>query len=110
MNWHILKNILCGHTHIQGRIEHNGKKVLNAGSVGFSLHSNGKAQFMILKEMQDMVLTRAMTICKDNFGECIWPNIPEECWEQAVKEILPENNDMRDKSEAEYHKYLPDTF
>lgn len=40
--------ILCGHTHIQGAIEHNGKKVLNAGSVGVSLHSGGKAQFMIL--------------------------------------------------------------
>ncbi len=144
--------ILCGHTHIQGRREHNGKIVLNAGSVGFSLRSNGKAQFMILKEMQDMwdyefvsieydkekviadlhssglskkapywskvsenllktgeishdmVLTRAMTICKDNFGECIWPNIPEECWEQAVKEILPENNDMRDKGKTAYNK------
>lgn len=46
--------ILCGHTHIQGKIEHNGKTVLNAGSVGVSLHSNGKAQFMILKGMQDM--------------------------------------------------------
>ena len=37
-----------------------------------------------------MVLTRAMAICKDNFGKCIWPNIPEECWEQAVRELLPE--------------------
>ncbi|MDE5866579.1 MAG: metallophosphatase family protein, partial [Lachnospiraceae bacterium] len=39
--------ILCGHTHIQNKIEHNGKIVLNAGSVGVSMHSNGKAQFMI---------------------------------------------------------------
>ena len=110
---------------------------MNAGSVGVSLYSNGKAQFMILKEMQDVwnyefvgieydtekviadlhsselskkapywckvsenllrtgeishgaVLARAMTICKDNFGECNWPNVPEECWEQAVKEMLP---------------------
>ena len=128
--------ILCGHTHIQGKIEHNGKMVLNAGSVGVSLHSNGKAQFMILKGMQDMwdykfvsleynienviedlhssglsrkapywckvsenllrtgeishgmVLTRAMTLCKDKFGECNWPNVPEECWKQAVKEMI----------------------
>ena len=44
--------ILCGHTHIQGKIIHNGKIVLNAGSVGVPLHSNGKAQFMILRGLQ----------------------------------------------------------
>ncbi len=128
--------ILCGHTHIQGKIEHKGKVVFNAGSVGVSLHSNGKAQFMILKGMQDRwdcafvsleydienviadlhssglrkkapcwckvsehllrtgeishgtVLARAMALCKDKFGECSWPNIPEGCWEQAVKELI----------------------
>ncbi|MDE7048285.1 MAG: metallophosphoesterase [Lachnospiraceae bacterium] len=127
--------ILCGHTHIQGKIIHNGKIVLNAGSVGVPLHSNGKAQFMILRGLQgswdyefvsleyDMenviadlhssglsrkasywckvsenllrtgelshgtVLKRAMTLCKDKFGECSWPDVPEECWEQAVKEL-----------------------
>ncbi len=130
--------ILCGHTHKQGKIKHNEKIVLNAGSVGVPLDSNGKAQFIILKGTPDiwdyefisieydvekvvadlhssglnkkapywckvsenllrtgtiphsMVLARAMAICKDNFGECIWPNIPEECWEQAVQELLPE--------------------
>lgn len=41
--------ILCGHTHIQGKILHNGKTVLNAGSVGVPLQSHGKAQFMILR-------------------------------------------------------------
>ncbi len=45
--------ILCGHTHIQGKIEHKGKVVLNAGSVGVSLHGKGKAQFMILQSAQD---------------------------------------------------------
>ena len=128
--------ILCGHTHIQSKIEHNGKMVLNAGSVGVSMHSNGKAQFMILKGMQDMwdyefvsleyniekviedlhssglsrkapywckvsenllrtgeishgmVLKRAMALCKDKFGECNWPNVPEECWKQAVKKMI----------------------
>ena len=128
--------ILCGHTHIQNKIEHNGKIVLNAGSVGFSMNSNGKTQFMILKGMQDMwdyefislkydietviadlhssglskkapywckvsenllrtgevshgtVLVRAMELCKDKYGECNWPNVPEECWEQAVKETM----------------------
>ena len=40
--------ILCGHTHIQEKIEHKGKVVLNGGSVGVSLHGKGKAQFVII--------------------------------------------------------------
>lgn len=34
------------------------------------------------------VLYRAMALCKDKYGECIWPNVPEECWEQAVREMI----------------------
>lgn len=45
--------ILCGHTHIQGKIEHKEKVVLNAGAVGVSLHSRGKAQFLILKGAEE---------------------------------------------------------
>lgn len=45
--------ILCGHTHIQGKIEYKGKVILNAGAVGISLHGKGKAQFMILQGSQD---------------------------------------------------------
>ncbi len=41
--------ILCGHTHIQDKIERNSKLVLNAGAVGVSLNSGGKSQFMMLK-------------------------------------------------------------
>lgn len=126
--------ILCGHTHIQGRIAYNGKEALNAGSVGVPMDSNGKAQFMILKGTQNRwdyecvsldydremviadlyssglsgkapywckvsenllrtgkiahgtVLMRAMALCTEKFGECNWPDVPEECWEQAVKE------------------------
>jgi len=44
------KYILCGHTHLQGVIKHGDKVVLNPGSVGVSLHSGGKAQFMILHQ------------------------------------------------------------
>ena len=40
--------ILCGHTHRRGKIEHAGKMVLNAGSVGISLDGDSKAQFLIL--------------------------------------------------------------
>ncbi|MDE5931735.1 MAG: hypothetical protein K2H40_04535 [Lachnospiraceae bacterium] len=34
------------------------------------------------------VLAKAMALCKDKFGECSWPNVPEACWEQAVKELI----------------------
>lgn len=40
--------ILCGHTHVQGKIVHNGKTVLNPGSVGIPFLSDGRAQFMLL--------------------------------------------------------------
>lgn len=40
--------ILCGHTHVQQKIIHNGKCVLNPGSVGMPLFSKGKTQFLIL--------------------------------------------------------------
>ena len=128
--------ILCGHTHLQSLIEHNGKKVLNPGAVGVSLHSSGKAQFMILTGIEGAwkhefisldydveqviadlkasglcvtapswckvsehllrtgeishgtVLAKAMALCKEEQGECIWPIIPEEYWEKAVEEML----------------------
>jgi hypothetical protein len=40
--------ILCGHTHVQQKIIHNEKCVLNPGSVGIPLYSEGNTQFMIL--------------------------------------------------------------
>jgi len=49
----ILKNsgtdwILCGHTHIQGKLVYQGKILLNPGSVGLSWKGGGKSQFMLL--------------------------------------------------------------
>lgn len=130
--------ILCGHTHIQSKILHGGKTVLNPGSVGLPLQSGGKAQFLILtgtpegwkeefvsleydveKVIAELrlsglsekapwwcrvtenalrtgeashyeVLIRAMELCRTKLGECIWPNIPEDCWKQAVRELLPD--------------------
>ena len=127
--------ILCGHSHVQGKIEHNGKLVLNAGAVGVSLHGDGKAQFMILegseqkwnyefisleydveKVIEDLctsglmqkapawckvsanllrtgvtshgtVLAKAMELCRNELGECNWPDVPEKYWDLAVKEI-----------------------
>lgn len=130
--------ILCGHSHVQGKIEHNGKLVLNAGAVGVSLHGDGKAQFMILegaeqkwnyefisleydveKVIEDLhtsgltlkapawckvsanllrtgeishgtVLAKAMELCRNELGECNWPNVPEKYWDLAVKEMIGE--------------------
>jgi len=128
--------ILCGHTHIQNIIEYKGKIILNAGAVGVPLHSNGKSQFLILHEIDNIwkeefvsleydvenviedihtsgldkyapywckvtenllrngnishgtVLAKAMTLCKDETGNCIWPNVPEKYWKRAVAEML----------------------
>lgn len=128
--------ILSGHTHIQNKIEHNGKIVLNAGSVGVPLHSNGTSQFLILHEMDKKwteefisleydvdkvieelhesgldkhapywcrvtenllckgnlshgtVLAKAMSLCSAETGNCIWPDIPEKYWKQAVEEMI----------------------
>ena len=128
--------ILCGHTHIQGKIEHEGKVILNPGSVGLSLNGKGKAQFMILQSAQDAwneefvsleydaenvirdlhisglwenapawckvtehmlrtgeishgtVLAKAMALCKEQEGECCWPDIPEKYWDLALGELL----------------------
>lgn len=128
--------ILCGHTHIQSKIEYKGKMILNAGAVGVPLHSNGKTQFMILhnnenkwkeefvsldydveKVIEELhtsgidkhapywcivtenllrngkishgtVLAKAMSLCKDEIGNCTWPNVPEKYWEKAIAEIM----------------------
>lgn len=36
----------------------------------------------------DAVLHRAMMLCRDNTGECLFPDIAEKYWEQAVHELL----------------------
>lgn len=38
------------------------------------------------------VLIRAMELCRQQYGQCKWPEIPEECWAQAVRELLPEED------------------
>lgn len=125
--------IICGHTHIQGKIQHNGRCVLNPGSVGVSFLSGGKAQFLflcgeegrwkeefvsldydrekVLCQMQEerlyehaphwshitekiirgeaithgSVLNRAMALCREDTGECNWPDIPEKYFEMALE-------------------------
>lgn len=131
--------ILCGHTHIQGEICHQGKTVWNPGSVGIPLKSGGQTQFMLLygtdgswkrefisltydveeavRQICDSgmeayapywcritkymirgveidhvdVLDRAMELCRQTKGQCIWPEIPEECWAQALGELQTDN-------------------
>lgn len=128
--------ILCGHTHIQNKILHNDKCILNPGAVGVPLFSDGKTQFLILhgnngmwseefisleydvdKVIRDMyedkldvhapywslitknilrggntshgkILSRAMELCREENGNCVWPDIPEVYWERAVNEII----------------------
>lgn len=35
------------------------------------------------------VLERAMKLCQAETGKCIWPDVPEKYWEQAVEEMIP---------------------
>ncbi len=44
--------VICGHFHIQTAYEKNGKLIINPGAIGVPLHSDGKAQFMILSDDQ----------------------------------------------------------
>lgn len=129
--------VLCGHTHIQGTMQHNNKVLWNAGSVGMSLQGNAKAHFLILqstpehtwecemisldydveKVIDDLhtsglfehapswstvsvevlrngeishgdVLGTAMELCREKTGQCNWPEVPEEYWKLAIKEML----------------------
>ena len=48
LNGSFIGSIRFGHTHVQGSFSHAEKILLNSGSVGVSLYSGGKAQFMIL--------------------------------------------------------------
>lgn len=34
------------------------------------------------------VLAKAMSLCAQKNGECNWPNVPEECWNLAVSEMI----------------------
>ena len=34
------------------------------------------------------ILSRAMEFCREETGDCVWPDIPEKCWEKAVNELI----------------------
>lgn len=42
------------------------------------------------------VLSRAMHLCKEEYGECRWPEVPEKCWEQAAKEMIGGKGENKD--------------
>lgn len=29
-----------------------------------------------------------MELCRQQRGSCVWPDIPESCWEQAMEEMI----------------------
>lgn len=35
-----------------------------------------------------MILSRAMEFCRKETGDCVWPDIPEKYWAQAVNEMI----------------------
>lgn len=42
------------------------------------------------------VLSRAMNLCEEEYGECRWPEVPEKCWEQATKEMIGGEGENKD--------------
>ncbi len=34
------------------------------------------------------VLSRAMELCREETGDCLWPDVPEGCWKRAVEELI----------------------
>jgi predicted phosphodiesterase len=140
---------LCGHTHVQTRIEQDGKCIFNPGAVGVPLFSNGQTQFLILhgadgvwteefisleydvdrviRELYEanlnvwapywsliteyilrggntphgQILSRAIKLCRDETGDCVWPDIPEKYWAQAVNEYIPDGTILRSNYEKE---------
>lgn len=85
-------HILCGHTHVQRELRFGKKVTWNPGSVGVPLESGGKTQFMILHGVDNSWQQEFLSLDYDFdtliYGQCNWPEIPEECWEQAVCELL----------------------
>ena len=52
------------------------------------IHKAGKADVFIIYLKK--VLHRAMALCKEETGDYIWPDMPNQYWEQAIEEIMSE--------------------
>jgi len=44
------------------------------------------------KPSHGKVLGRAMQFCHEETGECIWPDIPDKYYEQAIDELINKGN------------------
>ena len=85
--------ILCGHTHIRAEIKQDGQILLNPGSVGVPLKSNGKSQFMILTgnngiwsyEFIDLPYDIEKVICELK-EEDLYTKAP--CWSKITENLL----------------------
>lgn len=60
--------IICGHTHYQGKYEHNGTVLLNPGAVGVPLNSDGKTQFLLLHGENGQWSEEFISLPYDNEG------------------------------------------
>lgn len=85
--------ILCGHTHLQGIYEQNGKKIVNVGSVGIPWKYHGKAQFGILNGFSDKWEIELIQIDYDkeqSVLELYESNLNEKAniWVKLVEETL----------------------
>lgn len=89
--------ILCGHTHVQGKIEHNGKVVLNAGSVGVAIGSGGRSQFLILHGADGTWSEEFVSLeydvesaIRELYEERLHEHAP--CWCRVTEKMLREGN------------------
>ena len=84
---------ICAHTHIQAEFVRNGKRVVNPGSVGASLKSGGKAQFMMLLSHEGTWNTEFYSLnydVKKTIQEMDEENLSEQApgWYRVVKAVL----------------------
>lgn len=42
----------------------------------------------VFSDIHGSVLSRAMELCRRETGECIWPNVPEKYYKQAIDELI----------------------
>lgn len=85
--------LLCGHTHVQDKIEYKGKTALNPGSVGVPLLSGGKSQFMILHEKEKRWKEEFISLSYDvekvifELHEC-GLDVKAPCWCRVTEQLL----------------------
>lgn len=90
---------VCGHSHIRADYTRNGKRVINPGSVGVSLRTDGgKALFMILHGSEEGWSPEFLSLeydvekaIEDMDREKLYLKAP--CWYKITKHIIKEGGD-----------------